>query len=61
MDGFGRLVLFRALIVFEGVEQPFFLRVVFQFAFDALPFAVRGFVRVVVADDAAARAATDGA
>lgn len=31
------------------------------FAFDALPFAVLGLTRVIVADDAAARGASDGA
>ncbi len=31
------------------------------FAFDALPFAVLGFARVIAADDAAARGASDGA
>ena len=33
----------------------------FAVAFDALPFAVFGLTRVIAADDAAARGASDGA
>ena len=41
----GLLAAYRALIVFEGVEQTAFLGIVLAFAFDALPFAVLGFAR----------------
>ena len=57
----GLLAAYRALIVFEGVKQTAFLGIVLAVAFDALPFAVLGFARVIVADDAVARGASDGA